>query len=203
MKRLTGLVVLLVLISISGCAKKELNPDRPFDTAVILYTYQGERAGNEAVYIDLKSNNIAIENTITTAFKGIVDSDESLRIYDGQVAYSVDMKKKQAIKVSKPGELIPEMFGEAKYSQYYTEDVSFLGKTCKVYKLPQGEFYFWQGIPLKEEMTFKGITYTKAAIDIELNTPIPSIKFKLPLDVKVLRVEDLMKDFQKFKNLKR
>ncbi|MDD5071042.1 MAG: hypothetical protein PHV17_09985 [Candidatus Omnitrophica bacterium] len=204
MKRLAGLMILLVLISNFGCAKKDLTSNRPFDSAVISYTYQGARIGNETVYIDLKSNNIAVETSVTTTFKGIVDNDESVRIYDGQAAYSVDMKKKQAIKVSKQGAIIPEMFGEAKYLQYFTEQVSFLEKPCKAYKLPQGEIYFWQGIPLKEEMTLSGMTYTKTATDIELNTPIPAAKFKLPSEVEVFKAEDLMKDFQKkFKNLKR
>ncbi|UCC95405.1 MAG: hypothetical protein JSW40_01305, partial [Candidatus Omnitrophota bacterium] len=134
------------------------------------------------------------------------DKDDTLKIYDGKVAYSVHLGRKQAIKAVKRGDIISEMFGEERYSNYYEKEASFLGKTCKVYQIPQGTVYFWQGISLREEMTvpFMGIKYTKKATNIELNTRIPQGKFKLPRGVKIITIEKLKKDFEKkFKHLRR
>jgi len=161
--------------------------------------YTGAINGSETVYVDLKANKIAVEKSITATFKGMVDKDETLDIYDGKVAYSVHLGRKQAIKVVRKGDIIPEMFSEKQYSSYYKEDDSFLGKICKVYQAPQATAYFWHGISLKEEIAvpLMDVEYTKEAISIELNTRIPRKKFKLPSGIKVTTPEKLIKDFKK------
>ena len=189
----------LYLFSNAGCTKVGKESDLPFNSAIITYMYEGARSGSVTVYIDLEANKIAVEASITATFRGMVDKDVTLKIYDGKVAYSVHFGRKQAIKAVKKGDIISEIFGEERYLDYYTNEASFLGKTCKVYQIPQGTVYFWQGISLKEEMTvpLMGVKYTKEAINIELNTPIPRGKFKLPSGIKVISMDKLMKNFKK------
>jgi hypothetical protein len=182
------------------------NPNLPFTSAVIKYEYEGGRSGSETVYIDLEANKIAIETSVSTTFKGITDTDKTLKIYDGKVAYSVNFGRRQAIKVTKEGDIVSEMFGEERFSDYYTGETNLLGNTCKVYQSPLGTFYFWHGIILREELTvpLMRIKYTKEAKSIELNTSISPEKFRLPSGVKVTTTEELKKKFeQKFKNFPR
>ena len=187
-------------------SKVDKESNLPFTSAVITYIYEGAKTGKETAYIDLKANKIAVETFVSVTFKGKIDNDHTLNIYDGEVAYGVHFGRKQAIKAVKKGDILAEIFGEERYLDYYTKEASFLGKTCKVYQSPQGTVYFWQGISLKEEITVPliGLKYTKEAINIELNTPISREKFKLPAGVKVTTTEKLMKDFEKkFKNLRK
>lgn len=202
MKKTTFIVLSFLsfyLLTSSGCTKAVDTSNLPFTSAIIKYMYTGAKSGSETAYIDLKTNKIAVETSTTVTFKGMVDKDETLVIYDGKVAYNVHLGRNEAIKVARKGEIISGIFGEQQYSSYYTEDDSFLGKICKVYQTPQATAYFWHGIPLKEEITvpLMDVEYTKEALSIKLNTHIPGKKFKLPSGIKVTTPEKLIKDFKK------
>ena len=204
MRKVTLAVIAVLLICLSTsivCMCADNESLLPFKSAVISYALSGTRTGTEVVYIDVSANKIAIEASVTATIGGMVDKDNTLKIYDGKTAYSVNLDKQTAVKAVKEGEIIPEMFGEKKFLNYYKGEEPFLGKICKVYQSPNGTVYFWQGILLKEDVTMgKNISLKKEAVTILLDVPISQDKFNLPAGVKITDAEQLMKDFnEKFK----
>ncbi|UCC95222.1 MAG: tetratricopeptide repeat protein [Candidatus Omnitrophota bacterium] len=173
----------------------------PFLSAIITYEYKGWQKGREVAYIDAASNRIALEESMMTRFADLTQENRELTIYDGKVAYMINLDKNEAIVMEQEGEVVAGVFLEQLHFGQPTRKESFLGKECTVYQYPQGEAYFWHGILLKEKMTAHPMgeqyNFTKEAVDIKLNVPIPSEKFRLPQGVHPKTMEELWKDFGK------
>jgi len=204
MKKITIILLFILCLLISnGCTRPnvEFESNLPFKTVIISYEYTGNRSGEETVYIDVKTNKIAVDTMVSATLAGIIDNDHNLILYDGKTSYGVDLNKKSAIKVVKEGDIISEIFGEQLYQNYYVKQDIFLDKLCKVYETPKGIFYFWHGILLKQDVSLqlmgKKVNFTKEATCIDTNTHISQDKFKLPRGLKITSMDKIMKDFKK------
>ena len=173
----------------------------PFSTAVITYEYKGYETGKETVYIDADKSKIVTESSIIINIDGFADEDNNLVIYDGNAMYMVDLDKSEAIKMEIEGDIISEIFNERLYFGRPIKLETILGKECKVYQNSMGNFYFWHGILLKEEITNlytgKRLSSVKEVIDIQLDVAISPNKFELPKNIQVKTWEDMWVDFDK------
>lgn len=167
----------------------------PFSTAIIRYVYKGWQKGEETAYIDAKNNKVATETATSSTFADIITTTNEGMIYDGEVLYTIEPKDNKATITKIKGDIISGVFAEQLFHGCYSRDETYLGKQCKVYEREGTKAYFWNGICLKEEMTKHPMgekyNYTKEAVEIKLDVPIPPEKFKLPAGMKIETIKEV------------
>lgn len=175
------------------------NPMPAFSTAVVSYTYTGSKTGTETVYIDLPHQKAALEKRTTQAIFGETLTQTRAVIYDGHVAYSVDLDKHRAVKVELEGNVLESIFGTTGSTGGSLGEQSILGKPCTVRQSSWVKRCMWGQIPLKEEVTHpmgSKYNFTKEATDIQLDVPILEDRFVLPPDVTVKTMETMMGELE-------
>lgn len=176
----------------------------PFSTAIITYIDSGDvYSGEEIVYIDATNNKVSHDTMVTAKLGSAIKKINQRDICDGKTLYHIDLDEKTAPSFTiENGDAISNIFMESMYLKYYKEQKSFLGKECKVYSsMPGEEFYFWNGILLKQQTTNHPMgdqfNVTKEAVDIKLNVPIPIDKFEVPSGIEVMTPEETKEDMAK------
>lgn len=186
----------------------------PFKTAIITYKDSGELYnGEEVVYIDAVNGRISKDTRVEGKLGCAVKNIHQREICDGKTLCKINLEDKTAPSFAvKNGDYISNIFMEGMYRKYYKEQKQFLGKDCKVYSsMPGEEFYFWNGILLKQKMVHHPMgdrfNVTKEAVDIKLDLPIPDDKFTAPSGIKVMTpeqtMENLKKMYEELRNIKK
>jgi hypothetical protein len=171
----------------------------PFSTAVITYkdtssVYNGE----ETAYIDAVNNKVALDTSMEGKLGCATKKINKRKICDGKTMYDVDYDESFAPSFAvRSGDSISNIFNEELFAKYYKGNKSFLGKECKVYSsMPGEEFYFWNGIVLKQKVSNSPMgkigNISREAVNIKLNIPISDDKFEVPFGMKVLSEKETM-----------
>ena len=166
----------------------------PFSTAIIKYRYAGWIKGREVVYLDDDSGRIAIQTLTERDLSGQTIRESQVRIYDGQSVFFVDRERGLVTKSKASGDMINAMLGEA-YPPGATPagHDSILGNVCDLYAgpAPGVRVCVWNGIQLRHvSPTSPGnqFKWSKEAVDVSVNVPIPSEKFRPPQGIPVMTI---------------
>jgi len=170
----------------------------PFQTAVITYSFTGDRTGSQTVYIDRKRNKVSKEKWETVSPMGRTQKIHEIEIYDGRKRFTImqnlsisELNTNEAVGENVEGDILGIMFDEGRFKKYSVSKGKVLDKECIVYNALEGQkLYFWNGILLKDEVSSHQagmkIDYTIVATGIQIDVPIPDDVFQLPSGVKVI-----------------
>ncbi|MEN8185791.1 MAG: hypothetical protein ABFR05_01545 [Bacteroidota bacterium] len=202
MKKLT-LILFVTLFTIIAFAQKPNYKVFPFKSGIIEYEYAGKTKGTHIKYIDDYGYKQADETNSVTKILGQKTIENSTDILIGSVIYSIDYKDNTLIKVKNPVyETYANASGDYEELGKQAMDVlgfkntgetgTVLGKECEIWKGPLGEVWVWKNLALKTKTKILGIKIEETAVNINLNSSIPSGKFEVPSNLEVQEMDDMV-----------
>ena len=205
----------LLYLGPAAASAQQAKPDYPvkedFSTIIIKYTQtelqdsqkpkmQVRTVTEETVYIDAINDRFLIrtDSTMYAADNGTVSHSGSL--YDGKNVYEIDFDSKTASIPSLP--LVPRMSRAPIWKQKlqqgagtYVRDDVIAGVPCKWGQDNEWQGCTWNWIPLAETVKRQGYQATKTAVEIKRNGPLDPGLFVLSSDIRAVKAEDLLADF--------
>ena len=196
MKKLASVILLISLITLSGCAQTYSNKLAvyDFDTLIVQYELDGDIQGDETLYI--RGDESAIYRYITRGEQ----EEQKLELHLGEKKQIVNMIALTAVEVTDQDYVNMEDLNKEGQENYLIrkdlglrEDVEIpkstmtkkiAGQTCDVYEVSNvREVCIWKGIILENTTSIAGITNTKTATSIMVNKDIDTAKFQIPSNV--------------------
>ena len=204
----TALLSLILLISIGSFAQKKSNYKVfPFKTGIVEYQKLGKTKGTHIKYIDDYGFKQAdYEDTVTKIF-GMKNKEKKGTILIGPVVYAIDYKTNTVNKGTNP---VYETYAnnsgdydklgrEAMTALGYSdtgEKGTVLGNECEIWEGPMGQIWIWKGLALKTKVNVLGIKVEEVATRIDLNAKVPSDKFEVPKNMKIVDTPQEAQDMQ-------
>ncbi len=189
-------IVLLTFVtcSISANAEKKIKP-YSFKTAVVEYIYEGNITGTQTLYIDEYGwNQSEVIRTVTKSF-GQKDEKNERKLTLGLDIYSWDQGAASGVKIRNTmleNLLEDPNFDIQDFAKRTMEGLgfqktgseTFMGRDCEIWKGMGSTIWAWNGLALKTEIKLLGQRSVMTAINIKIDTPVPSDKFTVPLSIK-------------------
>jgi hypothetical protein len=157
-------------------------------SAIIEYTYSGDKTGKSTHYIDDYGNKTAMY----TETSGDGELNRGWVVSSGDFQYMWDpsnpgggMKMKNPLlSLAAQGDLLSQT--EKIYEQMGMKKSGtemFRGKECLVYKGPMGKVLIWNGILMMMELNLGSVVSRQEATSIQSNVRVDSKYFRIPENI--------------------
>lgn len=200
MKKLT-LIVSAIFFVLNSYAQNGNYKVFPFKSGIIEYKLEGNSKGFHTKYIDDFGYKQADYNETETTVFGFTNKEKSGTILIGPKAYAINYKTETTSVGINP---VYESYANSNGSDYdkigreamaslgfsnTNKTEAIVGKKCDVWKGSLGRIWVWKGLALKSETTVLGVSIIETAVNIKINTSVPSSKFEAPKGFEVKDIE--------------
>jgi hypothetical protein len=182
----------------------------PFKTAVITYRISGSlQEGTQTLYISDYGRKTRTERETSLTIMGQKRKESTIEIDDGDYLYRIDLLRKtgektpsynklarEMVKLMSPEqkkamedlgkELVKGLTGSEELKPEGTGKV--MGRECTIYNVMGVKSWQWNNLPLKTENPALG-NMVQEAVDISIDTPIPSDKFTPPQGIAITEAQ--------------
>jgi hypothetical protein len=177
----------------------------PFRSAIIELEYGGSCSGKQMIYIDDFGMKEAKVDSFITEMMGMPAPTYKMQIQDWDSTFSADMLKGIATKGLTPfsakerREMSEIGRGVAKDMGIEEGIDTVLGKPCSVWSMQSmsSKVWLWNDITLKSSVELDEWKQLLVAKWIEMDVPLPSNAFVIPVGMKTIMPEDINKMFEK------
>ncbi len=199
-------LILTILVGIAGCGSKESFDSTPpsvkifqIPKAKVTYAYSGNVQGKKILTIAAFGKYLRDDDERTETQDSVTTSVHLLSIIRDTVTWTVDLKKKEGMKMRRDPQMLENLKKEMTKEELENLNAStllkmgaklegrgtVLGKECDIYSLMHVKVWLWKGILLMQRAELNGVVTEMKAVSIDTEFEPTSEMFMPPADVKI------------------